>query len=151
MNIHSCLLITLCCRLADALESMSHHSDGVRSDISRQIVVIECFQSLLSSLEKIVDNPNDFLDEDIVEKIFQEFPYLEMADYQGMYSHNLNNGLVRYSYGINLSGCLIVGYFSHDMINGLKIQNSVYHMNNRLFVTRMVSHPEMGNRELSSV
>ena len=118
-KIRSCLLLTLYCRLADALESMSHHSDGVRSDISRQIVVIECFQSLLSSLEKIVDNRNDFLDDDILEKIFQEFPYLEMADYQGMYSHNLNNGLVRYSNGLNLSDCLIVCNFSHDLNNGL--------------------------------
>jgi hypothetical protein len=92
--------INFCSRLADALESMSH-SDGARSDIARQILVIDCFQSLLSSLEKIIDNQNDILDEDTLEKIFQEFPYLEMADYQGGYTTQHKGKLLTKFYGLN--------------------------------------------------
>ena len=44
----------------------------------------ESFGSLLDSLEKIVDNDSaSDIDDKIVNKIFNEFPYLESADYEG--------------------------------------------------------------------
>ncbi len=43
----------------------------------------ESFGSLLDSLEKIVDNECSDVDDEIVNKIFNEFPYLELADYEG--------------------------------------------------------------------
>jgi hypothetical protein len=44
----------------------------------------ESFASLLDSLEKIVDKESGAdLDDEIVCKIFNEFPYLESADYEG--------------------------------------------------------------------
>ena len=68
--------------MSDALENTSH-GDG-SGDLSRQILVLDSFDSILKSLEKIVDCETEEINEEIVEKIFQEFPYLESADYEGL-------------------------------------------------------------------
>ena len=64
-------------------------------DPSRQILVLQCFDAILKSLEKIIDVTSDDEDDvsvasgddfndDIVEKILKEFPFLESSDYEGI-------------------------------------------------------------------
>jgi hypothetical protein len=46
-----------CCRLSDSLEGVGHADVtgiGVGGDISRQILVLQCFDAILKSLDKLV-------------------------------------------------------------------------------------------------
>ena len=80
-------------RLSDSLEGVGHADVGVGSDVGRHILVLQCFDAIFKSLQNIVDTDVDDINDAVVDKIFEEFPYLEAADYEGIIKRILPNNL----------------------------------------------------------